>query len=356
LMQVLDDRARMKIVRRLAEMVMKMFVDDGFFHADLHPGNIFFGEDGRINLLDVGMVGRMNRSQTDRFLAYWMALGRRQRDRAFHHLMALAVRLDHADIPGYRKAYERILDEFDGSTVVEKSLARTYFDVVQSGARHGVLFPSEMLLQTKALVTMEALCLFMAPTFRFSDEMRPIVARLAAERAAPAALTERIWTMIPDLVVVGEWFYTERNPRDRAAEPAFRNDAVVALAQAWSDEADAWFGKHRQVRLPTAEDRPHFAALLDLLAQVIALARHDARGEDRKAPRLTGSDATSEKRWAEFREANRAPIPDDEIKDGSAWHSGRPWLDVGPSALRPLARLALARAEAALREHVARRP
>ena len=76
MMTLLDRDASMGLVRRLAEMVMKMFIDDGVFHADLHPGNIFFSEDGRIVLLDVGMVGRMSRSQADRFLAYWMAVGR----------------------------------------------------------------------------------------------------------------------------------------------------------------------------------------------------------------------------------------------------------------------------------------
>ena len=102
MVDALDDDARLDLVRHLADMVMKMFVDDGFFHADLHPGNIFFSEDGRIVLLDVGMVGRMNRGQADRFLAYWMAVGRRQRDRAFHHLLALARETRRADLPAYR--------------------------------------------------------------------------------------------------------------------------------------------------------------------------------------------------------------------------------------------------------------
>ena len=323
MMTLLDRDASMGLVRRLAEMVMKMFIDDGVFHADLHPGNIFFSEDGRIVLLDVGMVGRMSRSQGDRFLAYWMAVGRKQRERAFHHLLGLAVHRVGGDVAGYRAAYERILDEFDGSTVTEKGLARTYFDVIQSGASHGVAFPSEMLLQAKALLTMEALCLFMAPGFRFSEEMRPIVARLAAERASPHSLMERMWTMVPDLVVAGEWFFTEGHSRDQEAEVAFRSEAILAMTQAWIDAADAWLVARREARLPNVDDRPHLAALLDLVAQTFAFGNRD------------GVTSVSD-------------------GDGASWRQGRPWLDAIPAALLPFARLALVRAEAAVREQMER--
>ena len=352
-----DDKVRLKLVRHLAEMVMKMFVDDGFFHADLHPGNIYFAESGGIVLLDVGMVGRMNRSQADRFLAYWMAVGRQQRDRAFHHLLELAIRTEGGDLPGYRADYERILDQFEGSTVIEKSMARTYLDVVQSGARHGVVFPREMLLQTKALVTMESLCIFMAPSFKFSEEMRPIVARRAAQRARPAALLDQVWTMLPDLMVTGEWFQTETRSPSKPAELAFRADAVSAIASVWIDAADGWLGAQRDFRFPNAERRPHLAALLDVVAHAInLLVPADACGSGENQPELACAllEATPEQRWASFQRANRATQTSATQTDAASWRQNRPWLDAIPAAILPVARVALARAEAAIREQLHR--
>ncbi len=59
---------RARLGHRLLEMEMKMFIADGFFHADLHPGNIFFADDGTIALLDVGMYGELSDAHRDHFL------------------------------------------------------------------------------------------------------------------------------------------------------------------------------------------------------------------------------------------------------------------------------------------------
>lgn len=349
--------ARLALVRRIADMVMKMFVDDGFFHADLHPGNIFFSADGRIVLLDVGMVGRMNPDRAGRFLAYWMAVGRGQRDRAFHHLLGLASRADGGDLAGYRTAYESILDEFDGSTVVEKSLARTYMDVVLSGARHGIVFPSEMLLQAKALVTMEALCIAMAPGLRFSEEMRPIVARRLAQRADPKAISDRLWAILPDLVAAGEWFYAETSSRQRPAEPAFRRDAVVAIARVWIDATDAWLESQRNARFPTTKDRPHLAALLDVVARLGGLAAPVdayAQCEDPTDQPDRRIDTTPQARWAAFRRANRGGATTAFRGGAASWRRDSPRIDASPAALLPLLRVVLARIDAAVEERMDR--
>ena len=51
---------REKLAKRSMEMMIRMFISDGFFHADLHPGNILFREDGSMVLLDFGMFGELS--------------------------------------------------------------------------------------------------------------------------------------------------------------------------------------------------------------------------------------------------------------------------------------------------------
>lgn len=85
----LDGPAKEALVTLVVDVLMKMFVSDGLFHADLHPGNIIFHEDGTFTLLDFGMYGELAPSQRDRLVLYWLAVVQRQTQRAFHHFKAL---------------------------------------------------------------------------------------------------------------------------------------------------------------------------------------------------------------------------------------------------------------------------
>lgn len=231
---------RERLARRLAEIELQMFITDAFFHADLHPGNIFFDPDGRIVILDVGMVGRMAPENQDRFLCYWVAITRRQRARAFHHLRQMALPSPGADWTGFRRRYEAILDRFYDAPLSERSLAQTYLDILLAGAEVSVSFPSEMILQAKAVVTAEALDLVLYPDFQFTEEARPIVAREVAKRASPRYLVDRLWSGLAEFVLLGE--VPPAGPAangDLPDERRFRQEVVRALAHSWAEDADA---------------------------------------------------------------------------------------------------------------------
>lgn len=235
-----SEQRRHRLAQRLSELLIKMFVSDGFFHADLHPGNIFFQRAGSIAILDVGMVGRMTTAQRDRFLAYWIAVTRRQRDRAFHHLVAMAESTERADLDAYRDQYDVLLDRFYDKDLSERSLAQTYLEIVYAGAEHGVVFPSEMVLQAKAVVTAESLTLVLAPEYRFSEEIRPIVAEELAKQATPRAAMDRAWGELVDWILLGQGGGGGEAPSAAAPEEtAFRREAVQALADVWTDDIDA---------------------------------------------------------------------------------------------------------------------
>jgi soluble P-type ATPase len=65
---------RERLVERLVAVQMQMFVTDGLFHADLHPGNVFFGEDGTITLLDFGMAGTLDAATRQALLRIALAM------------------------------------------------------------------------------------------------------------------------------------------------------------------------------------------------------------------------------------------------------------------------------------------
>ncbi len=110
----------------------------------------------------------------------------------------MAESTDQADLDAYRDVYDVLLDRFYDKDLSERSLAQTYLEIVYSGAEHGVVFPSEMVLQAKAVVTAESLTLVLAPEYRFSEEIRPIVAEELAKQATPRATMDRVWGEVVD--------------------------------------------------------------------------------------------------------------------------------------------------------------
>ncbi|MDQ6739307.1 MAG: AarF/UbiB family protein, partial [Actinomycetota bacterium] len=144
---------RQRLSHRLLAMEMKMFIADGVFHADLHPGNIFFTAEGHIVLLDFGMYGELSAAHRDHFILYWYAGLQRQTRRAFYHLLQQTTRLKQADEAAYYIEFKELAERFYNSTIAERSLTQTYLAIILRGAQFGFVFPSDLLLQAKALTT-----------------------------------------------------------------------------------------------------------------------------------------------------------------------------------------------------------
>jgi ubiquinone biosynthesis protein len=140
--KTLDAGAKQRLVTRLVDVMLQMFVSDGLFHADLHPGNIFFHPDGTFTLLDFGMVGELTPRQRDRFILYWFAVVQRQTRRAFHHFKAQTQMLPSADEGAFFARFAALAEKFYTSRLSEMSFTKVYLDMMVAGYQHGFVFPS----------------------------------------------------------------------------------------------------------------------------------------------------------------------------------------------------------------------
>jgi len=222
---------RKKLSKRLTELEMKMFITDSFFHADLHPGNIFFKEDGTIAIIDVGMFGKLTDGQRDRFLLYWLAIVEKEKKRAFSHLLKLGEMTATADREGFYSKFAKILDMFYEADLSSRSLTKTYLEIFITGAKFGYRFPSEMLLQAKAMTTAETLVLTMTPNFKFYEEARPIVTRELGQRAEPEQVRKRLKQTLPEWLLFGETVDSDL---------IFSEDEQAKSDRAWKEIGKIW--------------------------------------------------------------------------------------------------------------------
>ena len=203
--QSLDAAEKQRLVVLLVDVMLQMFVSDGLFHADLHPGNIVFHRDGSFTLLDFGMYGELTERQRDRFILYWFAVVQRQTRRAFHHFKAQTQPLPGANEEAFFARFATLAQKFYSSPLSEMSFTKVYLDMMMAGYEHGFVFPSELMLHAKALTTAEALIFVLAPDARFEQLSRPFIAREYAARAGSLDLLKRRFTQLaPELLLLGE--------------------------------------------------------------------------------------------------------------------------------------------------------
>lgn len=201
----LDAKAKQRLVTLLVDVLLQMFVSDGLFHADLHPGNIVFHRDGTFTLLDFGMYGELTRQQRDRSILYWLAVVQRQTRRAFHHFKALTQKLPGANEEAFLARFTALAEKFYSSPLSEMSFSKVYLNMMKAGYEYGFVFPSEAMLHAKALTTAETLIFVLAPEARFEQLARPFVAREYAARAGSLALLKRRASQLaPELLLLGE--------------------------------------------------------------------------------------------------------------------------------------------------------
>jgi ubiquinone biosynthesis protein len=220
----LGQAERQRLVTLLVDVMLQMFVSDGLFHADLHPGNIFFHGDGTFTLLDFGMYGELTPSQRDRFILYWFAVVQRQTHRAFHHFKAQTRVMPGADEGAFYARFAALAEKFYVSRLSEVSFTKVYLEMMEAGFEYGFAFPSELMLHAKALTTAEALIFVLAPDARFEALSRPFIAReYAARTASLELLKRRVSQLAPELLLLGEFLPPE------AVDATWDWDATVEL-------------------------------------------------------------------------------------------------------------------------------
>jgi len=181
---------RKVIAARGAETVLRMILEHGFFHADPHPGNVFYLPGNRLVLIDCGMVGRLSEGRRNQIVDLFAGIAGRD-DQAM-----LEVVLDWtggALVDEGRLATD--LDElvFDYADLPLKDvhMAALLRRVTATLREHSIVLPPDLTLLFKALITLEGLGRQYDPEFRLVEHMRPFLERAQAERYQPAELLRR---------------------------------------------------------------------------------------------------------------------------------------------------------------------
>lgn len=202
----LPEETRRRVLDLGATAIIRMLYQDGFFHADLHAGNLLIlpgdGPDDpvRVGFIDLGMVGRFEEKTKRRMLYYFYALVNGDVESASRYLASMARVGEGGDPQGFRRAVADLARRFvmHGADS-DVSIAALILESVGLGARYRLFFPVEMTLMVKALITYEGVGRMLDPHLNVVDASQKHVARIFRDHFNPNALRRSLLRSAPEM-------------------------------------------------------------------------------------------------------------------------------------------------------------
>ena len=194
----LSDRAQLQAkgydLPRLGRTLMQSFLRhalrDGFFHADLHPGNLFVDADGRLIAVDFGIMGRLGPKER-RFLAeiLYGFLTRNYRRTAEVHFEAGYVPTRHS-VESFAQALRAIGEPIHSRTAADISMARTLTLLFEVTSLFDMQTRPELLLLQKTMVVVEGVARSLDPKLDMWQTSEPVVRDWVERHLGPAGRIE----------------------------------------------------------------------------------------------------------------------------------------------------------------------
>ena len=182
------DLNRELLSRRGLRLTVKQVLEDGFFHADPHPGNVMILDDNVFCLMDWGMVGRLTRKMRYELIDLINAVV----DKDSEKIQEILLDLARADGSRPERRMEReildILDIYHSLPIQDLNLGQLLLDITTMLRENKLRVPPDLAIMIKALITAEGTARELYPELNIVEEAEPFVKRLALERWKPHVL------------------------------------------------------------------------------------------------------------------------------------------------------------------------
>ncbi len=187
------DRAginREELAKRAAGAAVAMVFDHGFFHADPHPGNLFIESDGRIGLIDFGMVGEINDALRQQLGTLLIALTSRTADPLADALLELSVVKRTVDLDRLNADLTEFMSLYQGRSIGEVAVGPLIRRLLALLRTYHLQLPRDVPLLLKFLLMIEGMGVQLDPQFNLGEVLKPYALRLARAHFSPEALAK----------------------------------------------------------------------------------------------------------------------------------------------------------------------
>ncbi|MGE5093743.1 MAG: ABC1 kinase family protein [Betaproteobacteria bacterium] len=187
------------LIDELFHAYLKQVLVDGLFHADPHPGNVFITEDGRLALLDLGMVGRTTPDMQESLLKILIAVSNGKSDQAAEVIMQISERDEEYDTVRFRRRMGQLVAAQQGRGIKQINVGQTLLEVTGIAADMGFFVPSELTLLAKTLLQLDEIGKILDPEFDPNAAVRRYAAALTTRRMRKEATDTSLLTTLMEI-------------------------------------------------------------------------------------------------------------------------------------------------------------
>ena len=181
------------------QIMIRSIFEHGFFHADPHPGNFFIYPDGRIALIDFGMMGAVDRDTIDDLLSFLVAILLSDTEMLVTQFIDLGLVDDTVNVRAMQGEIAEIMARYNGRTLAQLDIGAFIGEVFEAVVRYHVRMPVELILIGKSISTIEGIAQEIYPEFNPLEEIRPHLVELYARRMLdPKTHSRKLYRVLHD--------------------------------------------------------------------------------------------------------------------------------------------------------------
>ncbi|OGS95106.1 MAG: ubiquinone biosynthesis protein UbiB [Gallionellales bacterium RIFCSPLOWO2_02_FULL_57_47] len=189
------------LARRGAHAVLKMIVEDGFFHADPHPGNVFYLPGNRIAFIDFGMVGSLTEERRVQMIRMMLGLVQHEAERVADVMLDWSGDVS-VDEKGLIQEIQAFVDQYHGVPLKQLSFGAMLTDLTGILRKHRIALPADLALLIKAFITLDGMGRELDPDFDTAGEAIPLLEQSLRALYTPAALIKRGWRSAGEMLAL----------------------------------------------------------------------------------------------------------------------------------------------------------
>jgi len=153
------------LAEELWSAYLKQFLVDGLFHADPHPGNVFLTDDDRIALIDLGMVGRVQRSFQDNLLRLMLAISESRGETAAEAAIRMGEPKEGFERDNFKRRITDLVAEHGDAVLSRLNAGKVSLEITRISADCWFRLPAEFTMIAKSLLNLDRVVYTLDPNF-----------------------------------------------------------------------------------------------------------------------------------------------------------------------------------------------